>query len=128
MGIFDSIFGKGKETGQQEVGIPWIHLVSIDQLDEIEIKSKERTQVIFKHSVTCGISSMVLRMFSSQDIEAKVDFYLLDLHAHRNVSNAVEDRFQVVHQSPQLLIIKDGKVSFHTSHGAISDTDLQEYI
>ncbi|MEZ4808747.1 MAG: bacillithiol system redox-active protein YtxJ [Allomuricauda sp.] len=129
MGIFDSVFGKRKETDQQETRTPWIPLVSKDQLDGIEKKSRERTQVIYKHSTTCGISSMVLRMFSSQYTFGEgVDHYFLDLHANRDVSNAVETKFQVRHQSPQLLIVKDGKVSFHASHGAIVDINMKDYI
>ncbi|MGX1929096.1 bacillithiol system redox-active protein YtxJ [Flagellimonas sp. 2504JD4-2] len=125
MGIFDSLFGKKEETQSEKKQIPWIPLVSLDQLEEIAEKSNTRTQLIFKHSTTCGISRMVLNMFtSSYALEEDVDIYFLDLHAHRDVSNGVAAKFQVMHQSPQLLIIKNGAASYHTSHGAIADLDL----
>lgn len=129
MGIFDSVFGKKSESVKEEKQIPWIPLVSVEQLDEIAEKSKTRTQLIFKHSTTCGISRMVLNMFTgSYAMEDKVDAYFLDLHAHRGVSNEVQYKFQVIHQSPQLLIIKNGEVTYHTSHGAITDADLTQYV
>ncbi|WP_420602020.1 bacillithiol system redox-active protein YtxJ [Flagellimonas sp.] len=129
MGIFNSLFGRKEEKQREERQVPWIPLVSLEQLDEIAEKSKTRTQLIFKHSTTCGISRMVLNMFTSAyTLGEDVDVYFLDLHAHRDISNAVAAKFQVMHQSPQLLIIKNGETSFHTSHGAITDTNIEEYV
>lgn len=129
MGIFNSVFGKKGDSVKEEKQIPWIPLVSIEQLDEIAEKSKTRTQLIFKHSTTCGISRMVLNMFTgSYSLGDEHDIYFLDLHAHRDVSNEVQHKFQVMHQSPQLLIIKSGEVTYHTSHGAIADTDLTQHV
>ncbi|AWX46348.1 uncharacterized protein HME9304_03381 [Flagellimonas maritima] len=129
MGLFEGVFGKKSESGKVENKIPWISLVTMEQLDEIKEKSKSRSQLIFKHSTTCGISRMVLNMFTgSYNLGEENDIYFLDLHAHRDVSNAVASKFKVLHQSPQLLIIKNGEVSFHTSHGAIADIDLTEYV
>jgi bacillithiol system protein YtxJ len=129
MGIFDSVFGKKQQTETKDTKMPWIFLESMEQLDTIEAGSKERPQVIFKHSSTCGISSMVLKMFNgSYDPILDCDLYFLTIQAHRDLSNAVADKFEVRHESPQLLILKNGKVSFHTSHGAIADLDLKDYL
>ncbi len=129
MGIFGKVFGKNSEQKERTSKIPWIPLVSLEQLEEIKDNSKVRTQLIFKHSTTCGISRMVLNMFTgSYDLDAENDIYFLDLLAHRGVSNAVESKFRVRHQSPQLLIIKNEEVSFHTSHGAIADVDLTQHV
>ncbi len=129
MGFFNSVFGGKTEQSKSNRGIPWIALNTDTQLENLTEASKNKTQVIFKHSTTCGISGMVLRMFSgSQAEEGQADFHLLDLHAHRDISNLIEYKFDVVHQSPQLLVIKDGAVAFHTSHGAIADITLQEYL
>ena len=57
-----------------------------------------------------------------------MDFYFLDLHAHRDVSNAVASEFGIQHQSPQLLILKNGVVVYHDSHGAIADVNLEKYL
>lgn len=130
MGLFGSLFNGNSDVKKEEKVLPWIPLQSIDQLDEVEKKSKTKTQVIFKHSTTCGISRMVLNMFvDTYGIDAeRMDLYFLDLHAHRDVSNEVAIRFQVLHQSPQLLIIKNGTTVFHTSHGAISEVSLEQFV
>ncbi len=131
MGLFNSMFGsKNEETPKESKKIEWVRLASIEQLDDIAAKSAGRPQVIFKHSTTCGISRMVLNMFtSSYALKAEsIDMYFLDLLANRNVSNAVAEKFQVMHQSPQMLIIKNGVVVAHDSHGAINELELEKYI
>lgn len=131
MGLFNGLFGKKDgESMEEKKTIPWISLTSLDQLNEIETKSQTKTQVIFKHSTTCGISRMVMNMFNkSYDIsKEEMDLYYLDLHAYREVSNETGYRFQVLHQSPQLLVIKNSEVVAHMSHGAITDLDLKKFV
>ncbi len=131
MGVFGSLFGgKGDKEKKEEKSIPWIALTSLEQLDEIEKKSISKPQVIFKHSTTCGISRMVINMFKSSYglTENQADLYYLDLHAFREVSNEVGYKFQVMHQSPQLLVIKNGTTVAHSSHGAIAEVDLQKFM
>ncbi|MEP3210371.1 MAG: bacillithiol system redox-active protein YtxJ [Maribacter sp.] len=131
MGVFNSLFGgKGNKDKKEEKAIPWIALYSIEQLEEIVEKSLSKPQFIFKHSTTCGISRMVINMFKSgYDLsENQADLYYLDLHRYREVSNEVGYKFQVIHQSPQLLVIKNGSTIAHASHGAITEVNLQQYI
>ncbi|WP_300021049.1 bacillithiol system redox-active protein YtxJ [uncultured Maribacter sp.] len=130
MGIFGGLFGSKSEGESGSSNIPWIPLNTVDQLGTIKEKSSSRPQVIFKHSTTCGISRMVLNMFKSSYSlqDGQMDLYFLDLLANRDVSNAVASKFGVMHQSPQLLIIKNGVVVMHDSHGAISDINLEKYI
>ncbi len=131
MGVFNSLFGgKGNTDKKEEKTIPWIALNAIDQLEEIEKKSLSKPQFIFKHSTTCGISRMVINMFKSgYDLsENQADLYYLDLHGYREVSNEVGYKFQVIHQSPQLLVIKNGTTIAHASHGAIAEVNLQQFI
>ena len=132
MGLFKSLFG-GKDTEggeQKKEAISWIHLSSLEQLEEIEELSLQRPQLIFKHSTSCGISNMVLRMFKeSYSFEAEAaDVYYLDLHRYRQVSNEVAYKFGVYHQSPQLIIIRNKKVIGHSSHGAITELELDKFI
>lgn len=129
--MFKGLFGKEERFAKQEGNtIPWVPLTSVEQLDEIIEKSASRTQIIFKHSTTCGISRMVFNRFGKDfDFHGnQVDPYYLDLHSYRQVSNETATRFQVVHQSPQLLIIKNGVVAAHSSHGGITDMNLSEWI
>ncbi len=131
MGIFKTLFGKEKNEEKKESKVvPWIPLASVEQLGEIKEKSATKTQVIFKHSTSCGISRMVMNRFNeSYDIpESSMDLYYLDLHTYRSVSNATSDQFGVVHESPQLLVIRNGEVVAHESHGAITQLELQKYI
>ncbi|MEM6895236.1 MAG: bacillithiol system redox-active protein YtxJ [Bacteroidota bacterium] len=131
MGIFNTLFGNDQPKKEKVNGnaFPWVALDNTTQLDAIQERSHETPQLIFKHSTTCGISRMVLNMFTgSFDVSQKVDLYLLDLLSHRDVSNAVASHLGVFHESPQLLIIKNGEVVFHTSHGAIADTDLSPFL
>ncbi|MEO0572887.1 MAG: bacillithiol system redox-active protein YtxJ [Bacteroidota bacterium] len=127
MGLFGNLFGS-KET-KEEKELPWISLTTKEQLVEIKERSKDKPQLIFKHSTTCGISRMVLGMFSKDYPlnENNADLYFLDLHSYREVSNEVAILFQVLHQSPQLLVIKNGATAFHTSHGAITEVNLEQF-
>lgn len=131
MAFFEGLFGKASNKEKKEEKLlPWIPLTSIDQLAEIEKKSMGKTQVIFKHSTSCGISRMVLNMFKSgySYSAEQFDLYYLDLHAYREVSNETGYKFQVMHQSPQLLVIKNGITVAHASHGAIAEIDLNTYL
>lgn len=133
MGLFGNIFGsknEDKEKEKDERKIAWIELKTVNQLLEIVANSNSRPQVIFKHSTTCGISRMVLNMFTQSNnlSNGQMDFYFLDLHNYRDVSNEVANTFQVVHQSPQLLVIKNGTVIAHGSHGSITEINLEKYI
>jgi len=131
MGIFNGLIGKIKnETKKEEKQVPWRPLVSVDQLEKIAEKSNIRTQIIFKHSTTCGISRMVLKTFNTNYDYTKDEFdlYFLDLHSNREVSNETGYKFQVMHQSPQLLVISNGVAVAHSSHGGINDIDLTEYL
>ncbi|MGB7395418.1 MAG: bacillithiol system redox-active protein YtxJ [Pricia sp.] len=131
MGFLDTLFGSKKDDSkEQKKSIPWIGLTSLEQLDDIEQKSSSRPQLIFKHSTTCGISRMVLNMFEKNPLlqEDSVDLYFLDLHRHRNISNEIAQKYQVLHQSPQLLVIKHSQTMAHASHGGITEVKLEEYI
>lgn len=131
MGLFGKFFANDTNADKkEEKAIPWIPLTSLSQLEDIEKKSSAKTQVIFKHSTTCGISRMVINMFKGNYnfSETDIDLYYLDLHAYRDVSNEVGYKFQVIHQSPQLLVIKNGTAVAHASHGAITDLDLSKYV
>ena len=101
----------------------WINLTSEDQLQEIKEKSNTRPQLIFKHSTRCSLSSMAKNRLDRSASTGDIDFYYLDLIRHRNISNKISAEFNVYHQSPQVLLIKNGKSIYDESHSAI---DMQE--
>ena len=125
--MFKKLFGS-KEPKEEKI-LPWKQLTTVDQLNVIEKLSKGKTQVIFKHSTRCGISRMVMNQFvSAFDVNANLDLYYLDLLSFRDVSSEAGFKFQVMHQSPQLLVIKNGVVVSHASHGAINEIDLAKFV
>lgn len=132
MGLFSKLFGgsTGTDQSNQENEIPWIDLNAMEQLDDITEKSKTKTQVIFKHSTRCGISRMVISRFKKDYLfsENDADLYYLDLLAFRPISNEIAERFQVTHQSPQLLVVKNGVVVAHESHDGINTMDLEKFL
>ncbi|HXS55173.1 MAG TPA: bacillithiol system redox-active protein YtxJ [Hanamia sp.] len=97
----------------------WINLQSEDQLQEIISNSNSKPQVIFKHSTRCSISSMAKNRLDKKDNPDGMDFYYLDLIRHRNISNRVATDFNVTHQSPQVLVINQGKCIYDESHSGI---------
>ena len=107
----------------------WIELNNAQQLAEIKELSKARPQVIFKHSTRCSISRMALKQFENEfNYEDKLAPYFLDLLEHRDISNEIATKFGVYHQSPQMIVIKDGKAVFNTSHSDIDAECLSKFL
>ena len=105
----------------------WIHLTDEEQLNNVIEKSQERTQVIFKHSNRCSISSVALQRLQKTNNPGDIDFYFLDLIKFRSISNQVAEIFQIRHESPQVLVIKDGKCIFNESHLGIDMHEIRDY-
>jgi len=107
----------------------WKNLDNIDELNVIIKDSYSKPQLIFKHSTRCIISKMALRNFERDfDFEGKAETYYLDLIAFRNVSDKVSDIFNIVHESPQIILIKDGKAVYDESHEGISAAEIQKVL
>ena len=104
----------------------WKNLTSIDQLETITANSFNTPQVLFKHSTRCSISSMALNRLESSTPPTGIDFYLLDLLQHRDISAAIADKFKVHHESPQVLVIMSGECTFDESHMGISMDEIIE--
>lgn len=103
-------------------------LNSADQLNEI--KGHEGYAIIFKHSTRCSISMMAKKRFELDwdKLPDSIPLYFLDLIKHRDLSNQVAKDFQVHHESPQLLLIKNGECILDQSHGAISVDETLEMV
>lgn len=102
----------------------WIQLTDEQQLNEIISKSSNKPQVIFKHSTRCSISAVALSRLQKGQQSGDVDFYFLDLIAYRSVSNKVAEVFNVQHESPQVLVIKNGSCIYDESHMGISMDEI----
>ncbi|HRN56814.1 MAG TPA: bacillithiol system redox-active protein YtxJ [Agriterribacter sp.] len=102
----------------------WNVLTTEAQFTELLEKSKLRPQLIYKHSTRCGTSSMIRNRLERGVAPAETDFHFLDLIAYRALSTTIAEKLGVRHESPQVLLIRDGKCIYHESHYAIYMEDI----
>ena len=133
MGIFNNMFG-GKEAQEEKPEIKtyltWLPLTSLEQLETIETESNAASVLIFKDSTRCGISKMVIKQFEKLFTEENqhLKVYYLDLLNYRDISNEIAVKFQVMHQSPQLIVVRNGTAVHHASHNDITQVNLTRFI
>lgn len=107
----------------------WKELTEQSQLEQLKTQSDEQPVLIFKHSTRCSISRFALKQFENDfDLQDKIAPYFLDLLNHRDISNEIALQFNVQHQSPQLLLLKNRVVVYYTSHENIDATELKKYL
>ena len=108
----------------------WNQLTSIEQLSQIDELSETKPVLVLKHSTTCSISRASLgrieRTWSEENNEI-ITLYYLDLLAYRNVSNEIAQHYDVKHESPQVLLIKNGKCIYSESHMAINMPEILKH-
>ena len=106
----------------------WNELNDIKQLEIIDKESATQKIMIFKHSTRCSISDAAFgrleRKWKDENSSSLKPYYL-DLLAHRNISDAIAARYNIVHESPQALIISKGKCIFSQTHMGI---DVEEML
>lgn len=107
----------------------WGELNDLQQLEEI-ISDKKTTWLIFKHSTRCSVSKMVFnRLLKEWNTENKiVNPVYLDLLSYRSLSDAVANTFGVKHESPQILIIRNGDCIYSASHTAITAKEIINFL
>ena len=130
MGFLKNIFGDKTLKEVKETYLSWTPIISIDEINTIKEISKIQSILIFKHSTRCGISRMVMKQFESlfNEENKHLKVYYLDLLNFRKVSSKLSEVFQVIHQSPQLLVIKNGISVYDESHYEITKVNLSKYI
>ncbi len=104
----------------------WINLTQEEQLQQIKVNSKNKPQVIFKHSTRCSISSMAKNRLEKSTQPDEIDFYFLDLIKYRPISNKIAEIFKVYHESPQILLIKNDECVYDESHSGIDMGEIIE--
>ena len=124
-----SIFKRKESKNNDHNAVDWISMTSLEQLENIVVDSEIDTVCIFKHSTRCGISKMVLNRFEKSLSKSITNykFYYLDLLAYRNISDQISLTFEITHQSPQLLVIKNKVALASASHYDILDMDIEKY-
>ena len=106
----------------------WIELSEETQLETINTQSTQQPVVIFKHSTRCSISTMAKSRLERETAPDNTLFYYLDLIRYRNISNKIATEYAVHHESPQLLLIKNGECVYEETHNGISMHDLSEQL
>ena len=126
MSFLKNIFSGSENQIDSTSKTNWNDLTDLGQLNEIIALSNEKPVAIFKHSTRCSVSRMALKQFENEyNLGDTLAVYFLDLLEHRNISNEIAARFNVYHQSPQLLLIKDGKSVYDASHSDIDAGELK---
>lgn len=106
----------------------WIPLTDLAGLEEIHKQSGKKPQAIFKHSTRCSISHMAKDRLERASFPSGIDFHYLDLLNHRDISNKIAEMYSVEHESPQLLIIKNGECVYAESHNGIQPDEIIAYL
>ena len=128
MGFLNSLFGSD-ESNPAALKLSWNHLTDLGGLNEIIVLSEQQPVLIFKHSTRCSISRMALKQFENEfNLQDKIAIYYLDLLEFRSISNEIASRFKIEHQSPQIVLIKNGAIIHDASHSDIDALKLQEMI
>ncbi len=112
MGLFDRIFGSSAPSSIEQ-------MMSVEKLNEVLGDSSKQPVVLYKHSNTCPSS-----FFSKREIEAVSDafdgpIYEIVVQMARDVSNEIAGRFNIRHETPQVIIVVNGEATYHQSHGGI---------
>ena len=105
----------------------WEKLTDVSQLETVKSASTSNTVLIFKHSTTCSISATALARLERnwKDESAKrIQPFYLDLKSFRDISNKIASEFEVEHESPQVLLIKNGNCVYNASHLGISFDEI----
>jgi len=108
----------------------WHHIVSEEDIKSILLASNERTQVVYKHSPSCGVSYFALRNLNDPQLFEKdeIDLHLIDVITQRSLSMDFAERVGIRHESPQIFVIKDGKIKWHASHNSVNAKNVLEQI
>lgn len=106
----------------------WIPLVTSEQLEMIKERSKTIPCLIYKHSTTCDLSALSrMRLEEDWDFkEEELECYFLDLLSYKKLSQLVAEYFFVEHESPQVILIRDGFCTYDADHLDISVEELRE--
>ena len=122
MSFFNKIFGGEESKDENSSTSFWNMIESEEDLAKAVEQSFEKKVVIFKHSTRCHISKMVLKSFENEvaNSDKEVVYYFLDLIAYRPISNKIAEDFGITHQSPQMIVLENGKAVKDASHQSIS--------
>ena len=107
---------------------PIVELTDLESIDRAVAQSGSEPVIVFKHSRTCGTSAMaheeILDLVAAGDVEAPI--YIVDVRAQRAVSNAIAARFALRHESPQVLLLRHGRLVWSASHFRVTASAIAQ--
>lgn len=102
-----------------------LKLETFEALEEARRRSHAEPVVFYKHSATCGLSTMTRREVARFHEDARVPVYEVVVQRARPVSNELEQIYGVRHESPQAIVVHRDRAAFHTSHGGVREERLR---
>ena len=122
MGFLNKLFGKGTEESD------WVQLESEDSVEEVFTASGTRIQLILKHSQSCSVSVFAKQNLDSVPLEEwpEMDRSMVEVVRFRPISQYIAQKTFIQHESPQVLVIVNGDVIFHTSHSEVNKVNIQQ--
>ncbi len=106
------------------MGNHFVRVKETESVEQLADRSKEQPVVIFKHSLTCPISSAAYDQMSGYNGEVA----LVEVQVARRLSNEIESRLGVPHESPQVIVLHKGKVAWNASHFKITAEAVAEAV
>lgn len=130
MSFFQKIGDIFNPKGESDIDFEWQSISDKEGLRAIVMASNSKPQIIYKHSTRCATSFFALKNVQrlSKEMKKKADFYMVDVIGERKVSFQIAEDLGVRHESPQLIILKDGEVSWHGSHHRVNVEALEANI
>lgn len=114
------------KTMNQDIQVPFHTLDSQESFNELMKRSEQEPVILFKHSLTCGISAMAHRRLAQLHEADDPPIYKLEVQNSRSLSNEVASHFDIVHESPQVILVFKGSPVYNTSHSGITPDSIRE--
>ena len=117
-------------TTRAEIQHMWNRISDAEDFQSIVKKSVQKPQLIYKHSPSCSVSFLTKRDLDSnaQQLSEKADMYLINVIQERALSNAIAQELAIRHESPQAILLKDGKVAWEGSHWQVNEEAISSKI
>ncbi|NGP77124.1 bacillithiol system redox-active protein YtxJ [Balneolaceae bacterium YR4-1] len=129
MGFFEGVKGMFSQSGADKAE-EWQILEGKDSVDKLLSRSESTPQLIYKHSDRCSVCIFAKSNLEQQagDISEATDMNFVDVISSRDVSNYIADKLNVRHESPQAILLNEGEVVWHASHGSVKAEPLMEVL
>lgn len=125
-------FSKSRESKESSTrnSVQWIKLESVDQLMNLVKTTHEKPVLLFKHSTRCSISAMAKNNLERNWTSGSelCDAYLLDLLAHRDVSQKIAEITGIKHESPQAIVLQGDEIVYDASHSGIEARRIESIL